>query len=364
MSSFELRLHAKLIYSAPLEVVMRIALITLGISFMGAQAAVPPDIAKELVNIGRGVCVPETASVYRPLHPNPPYSGVNIARDVSFGPDPKNVLDVFSAEKGGKKRTVLIYVSGGAGNKLQGGPNGDVFYDNVMLWATKNGMVGVNMQRRPGTAWDDPAKDVGLVIQWVNKNIATYKGNPKRVFIWSQSAGNVPLSTYVAHPEYYGPEGIGVKGAIFMSPPAFNILPVTPPPVAPGGGGFGACGQPNGGSAPAPAVARGPGGPGGGAGRGGGRGRGGQPDAATQLARSNLPGLSSAKIPFMVSVAELDPPNIIGFAETLRDQLTKAGHAPTYVVYQDHSHISEVMSPDTADTSVTGPILKWIKSVK
>jgi hypothetical protein len=36
----------------------------------------------------------------------------------------------------------------------------------------------------------------------------------------------------------------------------------------------------------------------------------------------------------------------------------------TYVVYKDHSHISEVMSPDTADESVTGPILKWMKSVK
>ena len=31
-------------------------------------AAVPPDIAKELVNIGRGVCVPETTQIYLPLH--------------------------------------------------------------------------------------------------------------------------------------------------------------------------------------------------------------------------------------------------------------------------------------------------------
>jgi hypothetical protein len=33
-----------------------------------AHAQVTPTIAKELVNIGRGVCVPETAQVYRPLH--------------------------------------------------------------------------------------------------------------------------------------------------------------------------------------------------------------------------------------------------------------------------------------------------------
>jgi Carboxylesterase family len=323
-------------------------------------AAVPPEIAKELVNIGRGVCVPETAQIYRPLHPNPPYPGISIARDLSFGPDPKNVLDVFSAEKGGGSRPVLIYVSGGAGNKQQGGPNGDVFYDNVMLWAVKNGMVGVNMQRRPGQAWDDPAKDVALIVNWVHANIAKYKGNPARVFIWCQSAGNVPVSTYVGHPEFYGPDGVGIKGVVFMSPPAFDILPASPPPVQ-GNGGFGQCGQPNGGPPPAAQA----GGRGRGEGRGGpGRGRGQQVDAATQLARSNLPGLINAKLPFMLSVAELDPPNIIAFAETFRDELCKAGHCPSYAVFKDHSHISEVMSPDTSDTSVTGPILKWMKSVK
>jgi triacylglycerol lipase len=344
-----------------------------------AQAQVPPEIAKQLVAIGRGVCVPQTAQIYRPLHPNPPYTGVSIARDLSFGPDPMNVLDVFSAEKGGGSRPVLIYVSGGAGNKIQGGPNGDVFYDNIMLWAVKNGMVGVNMQRRaavPGQPWDAPAKDVALIVQWVEKNVARYKGNPKRVFIWSQSAGNVPVGTYIGHPELYGPKGVGVKAVVFMSAPGFNILPATPPP---GQGAGGACGQPDGGT---PAAARGGGGPGGGgagrgtAGRGGGgagrgtaggAGRGGgrgQPDAATQLAQSNLPGLIKSKIPFFVSIAELDPPNVVAFAGTLKDELCKAGKCPTFVTFKDHSHISEVMSPDTADTSVTGPILKWMTSVK
>ena len=324
-----------------------------------ASAQVPAEIAKQLIAIGRGVCVPETAQLYRPLHADPPYAGVTIARDLSFGPDPKNVLDVFASEKGGSSRPVLIYVSGGAGNKRQGGPNGDVFYDNVMLWAVKNGMVGVNMQRRPGEAWDDPAKDVGRVVEWVRQNIARYKGNPARVFIWCQSAGNVPVSTYIGHPELYGPEGAGIKGVVFMSAATFNILPATPPPAQ---GGFAPCGQPTGGTASAASagLAR----EGAGQGQGRGRATGPQPDAATLLARSNLPGLISSKLPFLVSVAELDPPSIIAFAETFRDELCKAGRCPTYVTFKDHSHISEVMSPDTADTSVTGPILKWMNSVK
>ena len=70
-------------------------------------AQVPPDIATKLIAIGRGVCVPETAELYAPLQPKPPYAGVKFTRDVSFGPDAKNVLDVAEPEKGGGSRPVL-----------------------------------------------------------------------------------------------------------------------------------------------------------------------------------------------------------------------------------------------------------------
>jgi triacylglycerol lipase len=309
---------------------------------------VPPQIARQLVAIGRGVCPQETAQLYLPLHSRPPYRGVSIARDISTGPDPRNVVDVFTSEQGDSSRPVLIYVPGGPGNRRLDVPNNEVFYDNVLLWALKNGMVGVLMQRRPGNAWDDPAKDIARVVQWVDQNVTRYKGDPARVFLWAQSAGNVPTGTYVGRPELYGPKGVGLKGVIFMSAATFNILPAAPPRTGPNP----PCG-PQPGSAPAAAPAPAAGGP-----------PSAPPDAATQLARSNLPGLVSSRVPFLITAAELDPPGIIAFAETLRDQLCKAGRCPTYLVFKDHSHISEVMSPNTADDSVTGPILKWIKSVK
>jgi len=146
------------------------------------RADVPPDIAKALVAVGRGVCVNETAQLYRPLHANPPYPGVSISRDLSFGSDPKNVVDVYSAEKGGGSRPVLLFLPGGAGNRSLPGANGEVFYGNIMVWAVKNGMTGVIMQRRPGDAWDDPAKDVAKAVQWVGDNIGKYNGGQKVLF--------------------------------------------------------------------------------------------------------------------------------------------------------------------------------------
>jgi Carboxylesterase family len=335
----------------------KLPLLAIAIAAAGKlPAQVPSDLAKQIANIGPGLCFQETALLYRPLHPGPPYTGVTITRDISFGPDPKNVLDLFEPENGGGSRPVLIYVSGGAGNKRAGGANGDIYYDNIMLWAVQNGMVGVNMQRRPGQAWDDPARDIALMVQWVGQNIAQHKGNPGRVFIWAQSAGNVPTATYIAHSEFWGPKGVGVTGVVFMSPPAFDILPATPPM---GLGGFTPCRQADGTAAAAP-----PSGPGRSAGTGGGRGKGGdQPDAATQLARSNLPGLMNSKVSFIVIAAELDPPNIIGFSKTLKDELCR-GRCPAFLDLKVHSHVSEVMAPNTADDSVTGPILKWMKSVK
>src|SRR5438270_13541161 len=90
-----------------------------------AHAQVPPNIEAELRKIGQIVDPPCTAKLYRPLMPandvnssvTPLYPGITIARDVSFGPNPKDVVDVFTADKGSASRPVLMYIAGGAGHR-------------------------------------------------------------------------------------------------------------------------------------------------------------------------------------------------------------------------------------------------------
>jgi hypothetical protein len=358
-----------------------------------ASAQIPTNIEAELRKIGQIVDPPCTAKLYRPLMPandinssvTPLYPGITIARDVSFGPNPKDILDIFTADKGPKSRPVLMYIPGGAGNKIeQQAREANAFYDNIMRWATQNGMVGVNMQRHPGANWDDGGKDVAKMIGWVQENIAKYKGNPDRMFIWAQSAGNGPLGVYMGRPELWTPKGVGVKGAIFMSG-QFNILPVVPAAATGGGRGGGdvlagagsTCGLPAGaafsdagaiagpGRADAPAAGRG----GGGGGRGAGGGGRGPVDPATQLARSSLPGLKMTTAKIMLATAELDP-GINGtdsaFNKALHDELCKEGpeHCPTMLFEKGESHMSEVFSIGTADKTVSGPILKWMKGIR
>ncbi len=345
-----------------------------------APAQVPPDIEAGLRKIGQIVDPGCTAKLYRPLMPvndinssvTPLYPGVTIARNISFGPDPKDLVDVYTADKGGGSRTVLMYISGGQGNKTeQQVREANAFYDNIGRWGTRNGMVVAAMQRHAGSNWDDGAKDVSRMIQWVEANVSQYQGNPERMFIWAQSAGNGPLGTYMGHPEIYGPKGVGVKGAIFMSG-QFNILPLNPPnPAGPGGAFSGTgstCGAGGQGviqgaiAGPAAAVPTPP---------AGGRGRGAaQPvDEATQLARSSLPELKKTKVALFFATAELDP-GINGtmspFFQTLHDELCKEGsaHCPTMLFEKGESHMSEVFSIDTPDQTVSKPILEWIKKVK
>src|SRR5579859_2403500 len=353
-----------------------------------ATAQVPANIESELVKMGHIVDPPCTAKLYRPLMPanditsdkTPLYPGITVMRDQSFGPSPMDVVDIFTADKGPASRPVLIYVPGGVGNKIEiQDKEANAFYDNIGRWATENGMVGVNMQRHASPTWDGGAKDISSMLQWVEANIAKYHGNPQRMFIWAHSAGNMPLGTYIGHPELYGPNGVGVKGVIFMSPAPFDIAPLKPPPV--GGsnpmsvladagktcgskGAFATDGALPGRAAGQPGGPPLPGGPG---------GFGPPVDAATQLARSSLPELKRTSVKIMLANGDLDigaDPTVDGgvmpFNRMLHDELCKEGptHCPTLLLAKGESHVSLVFSIDTPDKSVSGPILAWMKSIK
>src|SRR5438270_40358 len=65
-----------------------------------AFAQVPPDIAAGIRKIGPIVDTPNTGKLYAPLFKDvkEPYSGVKVVRDITYGPDPLNRMDVFTPE--------------------------------------------------------------------------------------------------------------------------------------------------------------------------------------------------------------------------------------------------------------------------
>ena len=125
-----------------LNTVVATAVSFVAISTVGYADGMPPDIAEKIAALGRVIAVPQTDAIYAPLHPMDPYPGVNVTRDVRYGPADLNVLDVFTAENAaGGRRPVLVLVHGGGFSVGTKKTAGSPFLDNIPLWAAHNGRV-------------------------------------------------------------------------------------------------------------------------------------------------------------------------------------------------------------------------------
>lgn len=287
------------------------------------MASVPDEIEPQLQAIGRKVDTIATSKIYTPLQARPPYAGVRVERDIKFGPHEKQGLDVFTPSKAGKAPLpVLVMVHGGgfvAGDKVidETGKQG-AFYDNIMLWAVKNGMVGVNINYRLAPEFKYPAvqQDIGAAIGWVQQNIQRYGGDPNQIDLMGHSAGAAHVASYVAHPEF-GPGGqTGIRRAVFSSG-SYEFAPSGDRPHA----YFGA-------------------------------------DSGD---KSSIPGLVATKVPFMVIVAERDPAPFHLQVGKLLESVCATGNCPPFLMLKDHGHMSGVYSINSPDQSLSGPILAFLK---
>lgn len=135
-----------------------------------------------------------------------------VLRDIAFGADPKQKLDVFAPSGSGSGRPVVIFAHGGG---FSGGDKDQ--YDNIMNWAVANGMVGVNMNYRLAPAVTFPAQeeDVAAVVAWTKANIAGHGGDPNRLFLFGHSSGGANVANYAAMPQFR--RDPAVKGLILLS---------------------------------------------------------------------------------------------------------------------------------------------------
>lgn len=301
------------------------AAIISGAAASAALAQPPADIAAKLAAKGRVVDPPGTAKLYAPLQKVMPQPGIAAQRDVAYGADPKETLDLFTPAAKGRSRPILIFVHGGGyvgGDKSKAGDGSpSPFYDNIMIWAVDHGLVGVNVNYRlaPTAQYPTVQHEIAEVVALARKNAAAWGGDPDRIVVWGHSAGASHVASFIAHPETYA----DVAGA---------SKPVAGAVVTSGGYEFGGA-RDN--------VYYGP--------------------AATLPERSSTQGLIRSKVALLVAHAELDPEGMVADADRLHQALSKAGRAHDWLVAPGHSHMSESYSVGTADESVSGPVLAFIR---
>lgn len=286
-------------------------------------SGMPADIAAKIRAIGPVIDPPATASLYAPLHPREPYAGVKVTRDIKYGGDDRHALDVFTPEGAATPRLVLIFVHGGGytgGHKREGE---NFFYDNIMLWAARHGMVGVNATYRlaPKGAWPAGAEDVGAAVRWTLDNISKFGGDPERVFLAGHSAGGTHVGTYVAQERFHQPDGHSLAGLILLSG-NYDLSNV--PADERYAAYFG-------------------------------------PDQTKYAERSPFAGLMKTAVPIFAAYGELEPSFLFEQSKNLIAALEKAGRNVTSACLPGHSHLSITYHINTDDTVLTDAMLAFVQ---
>jgi acetyl esterase/lipase len=131
-----------------------------------------------------------------------------IVRDIPYwlsgdaDPD-KNRLDLFLPDTGrdAVPWPALVFVHGGGwveGDRGFRAGGRDVYANIGRFFASQGvGTAVISYRLQPQVSWHEQVDDVAHAVAWVHDNIASYGGNPERIFVSGHSAG-AQLATWVA----------------------------------------------------------------------------------------------------------------------------------------------------------------------
>lgn len=155
--------------------------------------------------------------IYGPLAGRADKSGIKVVRDLAYGSDARQRLDVF-VPKDATNAPVLMFVHGGAFTRGSKSVDGEI-YDNVLYWFARQGFVGVNVEYRlaPQARFPAGAEDVADATRWVVRSIAAYGGDSQRLVLMGHSAGGSHVATYLLDPNIGLDPHPSVRAAVLIS---------------------------------------------------------------------------------------------------------------------------------------------------
>ncbi|TAJ92313.1 MAG: alpha/beta hydrolase [Gammaproteobacteria bacterium] len=267
-------------------------------------------LATQIRAIGREInfdSLNATRELYTPLHPVAPFNDVAIRRDERYGDHERHRLDLFlPVDDADRLRPAVVFIHGGGFVRGDKYTPGSPFYDNVGVWAVRNGLIGINMTHRlaPEFQWPAVIDDIAQAIAWANRQGREYGLDTDRVYLMGQSAGAAHAVSYIAHPRFYAPAAQGLAGAIFISG-LYNLETLAADEMS--ASYFGA-------------------------------------DRTLHRERSPLPGLLAARIPYLIALAEREPPIFERQALELLTALHERDQRlPPFVHLLGQNHLSGIL---------------------
>jgi len=178
----------------------------------------PEEIAAKLQELGRVIDAPKTEQLYAPLQGKEPYQGVKVERDVKYGAADRQSAGCLHAGGGFVAPASADLCPRRRLRTSDKRAPGSPFNDNIMLWAVRNGYIGVNATYRlaPQAVWPSgaeiwPRRFNGFRIIW------RAWGRAGTHLSDGHSMGAVHVADYVSRPELHKVKGGGLAGAILVS---------------------------------------------------------------------------------------------------------------------------------------------------
>jgi acetyl esterase len=264
-----------------------------------------------------------TGALFAEIHKSSDKGNLNVTKDVHYGPDAKQVMDVYTPQGGGVSRPAVVFIHGGGltgGDKVN--PLSDLMNANVATYFGRHGMVGINATYRlvPDITYPQGAQDMQGIVKWIRDNAVEYGINPNQIFFLCSSAGCTHTSALLFNPEVMFDGDPDIAGAIMMS------------------GAYQADNRDYFGS-----------------------------NERTREARSTYAlaeKYSGPRVPVFLLSAEHDPSGIEqGTAQLYAQLCAKYNDCPRFMQARDHNHISINQHINSSDDRYTSKMIEFIQKV-
>jgi acetyl esterase len=256
--------------------------------------------------------------LYAPLLANSPKDGVETMKDIAYGPDERNLLDVYM-KKGSSNRPMPILVFFHGGGFVSGDKS---LCKNIGYYFARNNLLTIIPSYRlaPEHKWPSGPEDVANVIRWICLNAEKIGGDKKRIFLMGHSAGATHVSSYLYFNEFHAGVTENIAGAILMSGAFYDVKDISGPCAAYYG-----------------------------------------EDKLRYPSFSIIDRIQNSRVPLFIIYAEFDPPEFDYQSILLLNTVYyHYGVSPFIKRIINHNHISEVMQFNTGDNSIGPDILSFI----
>jgi acetyl esterase/lipase len=282
--------------------------------------------------LGAVLDMPFTQSIYKPLLDRQPREGVKVRRDVQYGSDERQRLDIYEPEaQAAAPRTLLLLMPGGGfirGDKAERENFGQRFAREGIVTAV------ANYRLAPMHQWPAGAEDVIAAYLWVRRNAAQLAVDPNRIFLAGESAGAAHVAAATLVRRFHPKEGLVIAGTVLISGVynayleslarvQFGVTTPDPRNEAYFGSDF---------------------------------------ERYRQMSTVELID-APPSAPLLITYAELDLLAMqVQAGELFARLVTHHGYSPQLRVIPGHNHLTQVYAVNTGDESLSAPLLEFLRA--